>query len=181
MKKLYLNIIWPGILIGLLLPFSGKLSYSEEALTKKGAESSPPPPSAALLTEFSESVCGELLFEPDDPQGMLQLPAFDPSRGVLTGVRITTEGTLTADIFRKNLRHNDYHALFSADLKGSLPGGLELNHKAKLTYQASMNGDRQMQSGVEAFIDETTTETIEVTEALDRFYGTGHLDIPLVR
>jgi hypothetical protein len=186
MKKLYLNIVWPGILIGLLIPFSGKISsfrqaFAEKPVTDQAAAlaKEPTPESSAALTETTEFVCGELLFEPDNSQGILRLPAFDPSKGLLTGVEITTEGTLLADIYRKNLQHNDYHAMFSADLKGDFPGGLQLSHTAKLSYQAAMSSVRQMQYGIEAFVDETTTKTEEVTESLEQFYGTGNLDIPL--
>ena len=187
MKKLYLNIIWPGILIGLLIPFSGKLSHFQEITVEQpatpeaiiGPEENRSPSSTALLTETSESVCGELSFAPDSPQRMLQLPAFDPSKGTLTGVQITTVGTLIADISRKNLRHNDYHAMFSADLKCTLPSGLQYNHTTRLNYQASMSSEQQRKVGIQALVDETTTETKEITEALEQFYGTGHLDIPL--
>lgn len=183
MKKLYLNIFWPGIIIGLLLPFSGKIASFKQAFTKEPVLTSPAStvsaPSAALLTENSESFCSELLLGPPAPEGMLRLPAFDPAKGTLTGVQVTTESTLIADIFRKNLRHNDYHALFSADLRGTLPTGQEFSHTAQLTYKAARTSDRQMLSGVEALVDKTIVQTEEVTASLNAFYGNGELDIPL--
>lgn len=184
MKKLYLNIIWPGLLIGFLHPFSEKISsfYSvsdERTEVRQGASSLAMEPSAGLPDESSESVCAELFLDPGNPQGVLQLPAFNPAKGQLTGIQITTEGTLIADIRRSNLSSNNFQALFSADLQGTFPDGLKFGHTTKVNYQASMSSEHQRQSGISALVEETTTETRKVTEDLERFYGAGNLEIPL--
>lgn len=175
MKKLYLNLLLPGLLIGLMYPFSNKVEQG----TISHRETTANLAATASFAELTESVCGEVIFNPGSPAGTLQLPAFDPAKGQLTGIQITTEGTLIADINRFNLSHTDYHALFSADLKCVFPGNLEFSHTTRLNYQASISNNPQQASGIEAVVDATATDTKNLTESLESFYGTGNISIPM--
>lgn len=179
MIKLYLNMIMPGILIGFLLPASGKMACLKGGNEEKTAASSILDAPAGLLPEASESVCGELFLEPGNPKGILLLSAFDRAKGRLTRIHITTEGTLLAEINHNHIRGNNYSALLSADWTCTLPSDLQLSQTANLTYQASINSDRQMESGIATIANEPSTDSREVHESLERFYGSGILIIPL--
>jgi|GEM_PF-3255514 len=184
MKKLYLNIVWPVILIGLFFPFSEGPSLLHGWFGEKTSNRQPLPPvsvepSRPGLNAGSESVCAELITEPGSLQGVLQLPAFDPAKGKLTGVRITTESTLSADIYRSRMDYSGFHALFTAGLKCSFPGELQFQQEARLNYQASISNEQLMQKGISVRADETHTEHREVTESLESFHGVGNLDIPV--
>lgn len=183
MKKPYLNIVWPVILIGLFFPVSEGPFLLNGWFEENKSNRQPPPvsvePDRSGLEGDSESVCAELLLEPGSSQGVIQLPAFDPAKGQLTGVRITTESTLSADIHRSRPGYPDFHALFNAGLKCTLPGDLQLQQETRLNYQASMNGEQSMQNGISARADETHTEVKELTQSLESFHGAGHLDVPV--
>lgn len=184
MKKLYLNIVWPVILIGLFLPVSEGPSLLNGWFDRKKTNRQLPLPVSVEsgrpgLNGISESVCAELLLEPGSPQGVIQLPAFDHAKGQLTGVRITTESTLSADIYRSRLDYSGFHALFTAGLKCSFPGDLQLQQETRLNYQASMNSEQSMQNGISVQADETQADIREVTQSLEHFRGAGLLDIPV--
>jgi len=171
MKRLHVILFWPAALLGLLWsanPFSGPILLPEA-----------PSPVAARATSSNQTVCVDVQLTPGEPSAEVRVPGFDPSQGNLQTVILRSEGTLTAEIESRQLRHASNRLLFSAGLSYQLPNGEERSLELELDEEINRRSDAQMQRGIQHYTERQSVVSTPVEGGLHAFIDGGDLLIPV--